>query len=292
MTKYNFYLFVDTTTEKEAEQKCARQIKWLKFIIPNYNFLLRSTNRQGQKKTFTITKQCCHGFARSEPHGYCEKVELHSLSEVAEKLNTKSFVEVAENNGLKDVMQTNVTLFMPTDESFKTYTQDALNEADGGSAMKELLLNHIVKNLVDVEEIDNEQILTTEDSSHTIRLNVFPKIRNRRQEGEEDGYRYLYTANCVPIMKANQRTINGIVHKTRGVLKPVTQNLMDLIRSRSDMSVLRTVLEKTQMDKKLDEGKDFTIFAPTDAAFEKLDAQFKRKIKEGGSCAESKFINR
>jgi transforming growth factor-beta-induced protein len=252
------------------------------------NFIIHSTNTQGQKKTVTITKQCCHGFSRSPPHGYCEKVELHSLDEVAEKLNTTSFVELAENNGLKDVMQTNVTLFMPTDESFKTYTQDALNEADGGSAMKGLLLNHMVNNLVDIEEIDNEQIFTTEDSNHTIRLNVFPKIRNRRQETDEDGYRYLYTANCVPIMKANQRTINGIVHKTRGVLKPVTQNLMDVIRSRSDMTVLRTVFEKTQMDKKLDEGKDFTIFAPTDAAFEKLDAQFKRKIKEGGSCAESK----
>lgn len=188
-------------------------------------------------------------------------------------------------------MQTNVTVFMPTDESFKAYTQNMLNEAEGG--MKNLLMNHIVKGLVDIEDIDNEHILTTDFDNRTIRLNVFPKIRNRRQENvegsdENDGYRYLYTANCIPIMKANQRSSNGMIHKTRNVLKPVSQSLMDIIKSRDDMSVLRTVLEKTQMDKKLEEGKDFTIFAPNDAAFEKLDAQFKRKIKEGGSCAESK----
>lgn len=187
-------------------------------------------------------------------------------------------------------MQTNVTVFMPTDESFKTYTQDMLNEADGG--MKDFLLNHLVEGFVDIEEVDNEQIYNTQFENHTIRLNVFPKIRNRRQDGideEDDSYRYLYTANCVPIMKANQHSNNGIVHKTRNVLKPVTQSLMEIIRERNDMTVLRTVLEKTQMDLKLDAGKDFTIFAPNDAAFEKLDAQFKRKIKEGGACAESKF---
>lgn len=195
---------------------------------------------------------------------------------------------MAENNGLKDVMQTNITVFMPSDESFKAYTQDMINEADGG--MKDLLLNHLVNGFIDIEEIDNEQILNTEFENHTIRLNVFPKIRNRRQDdnSDDDGYRYLYTANCVPIMKANQHSNNGIVHKTRNVLKPVSQSLMDIIRGRNDMTVLRTVLEKTKMDLKLDDGKDFTIFAPNDAAFEKLDAQFKRKIKEGGSCAESK----
>lgn len=195
---------------------------------------------------------------------------------------------MAENNGLKDIMQTqNVTLFMPSDESFKSYTQDSLNEADGG-AMKDLLLNHVVKGLFDIEEIDNEDILQTEYENHTIRLNVFPKIRGRRGNDE---YRYLYTANCVPLMDLNMRSTNGIVHKTQGVLKPVSRSIMDIIRGRDDMTVLRTVLEKTQMDKKLDGsvgGKDFTIFAPNDAAFEKLDAQFKRKIKEGGSCAESK----
>lgn len=198
---------------------------------------------------------------------------------------------MAENNGLKEVMQTsNVTLFMPSDESFKTYTQDSLNEADNSAAMKDLLLNHVVKGLFDIEEIDNEDILQTQYENHTIRLNVFPKIRNRR--GNDD-FRYLYTANCIPIMKANMRSTNGIVHKTSQVLKPVSRSLMDIIRNRDDMTVLRTVLEKTEMDKKLDGsvgGKDFTIFAPNDAAFEKLDAQFKRKIKEGGACAESKII--
>lgn len=175
---------------------------------------------------------------------------------------------------------------MPSDESLKTYTQDL--DSDSG-AMKDVLLNHFVKGLFDIEDVDNEDILQTEYENHTIRLNVFPKIRSRRGNDE---FRYLYTANCVPIIKANMRSTNGIVHKTQSVLKPVSKSLMDIIRSRDDMTVLRTVLEKTQMDKKLDGtvgGKDFTIFAPNDAAFEKLDAQFKRKIKEGGSCAESEL---
>jgi uncharacterized surface protein with fasciclin (FAS1) repeats len=53
------------------------------------------------------------------------------------------------------------------------------------------------------------------------------------------------------------------------------------------MTVLRTVLEKTKMDKFLDENKHLTIFAPTDKAFEKLSPVFRRKLKEGSGCAIS-----
>lgn len=37
--------------------------------------------------------------------------------------------------------------------------------------------------------------------------------------------------------------------------------------------------------------KQFSIFAPTDSAFEKLDPQLKRKIKEGAACAENILKN-
>lgn len=123
-------------------------------------------------------------------------------------------------------------------------------------------------------------------------MNVFPKIRTNRSE-DDGGFRYLYTANCIPIVKANMFAQNGIVHKIESVLMPVKLNVMEIIRSRDDMTILKTVLQKTKMDSILegDEAeKQFTIFAPTDSAFEKLDPQLKRKLKEGAACAESEFL--
>jgi transforming growth factor-beta-induced protein len=273
------------------------------------------TNQGGQKKTVTTTSMCCHGFKRSRS-GFCEKFELLSMTQLGEQLKAKQFISSVEKNDLKNMMESNMTIFMPSDESFMEFSQNVVDNdlvvaplnrnrrqnENSGLTTKDVLLNHMVKGLFNIEDIDNEQILTNE-LNHTIRLNVFPKIRKNRRDStssdEEDNFRYLYTANCVPIIKANKYAQNGIVHKVEKVLTPIKRNVMEIIRNRGDMTILRTVLEKTKMDKML-EGivdddaktatpKQFSIFAPTDSAFEKLDPQLKRKLKEGAACAESKF---
>ena len=237
------------------------------------------------------------------------------MDQIADQLNAKQFINAAEKNDLQELLKSNVTVFLPSDDSFNEYSHDDAdnnldvaplqknreNEANKLST-KEVLLNHIVKGFINIEDVDNEQLLNSENNKLTIRLNVFPKIRANRRE-DEDGYRYLYTANCVPITKPNKFSQNGIVHQVQKVLRPVRQNVMEIIRSRDDMTILRTVLEKTKLDKilegklekdeesKASAAKQFSIFAPTDSAFEKLDPQLKRKVKEGAACAESKFLH-
>lgn len=283
----HFSLNVESCTETNTKHICRR-----------------ITNQGGRKKTVTTTSMCCYGFKRART-GFCEKFELLSMAQIGDELSAKQFVNSIEKNDLQDMMNSNVTIFMPKDESFMAFSEhladNNLDDAPNGNlSMKDILLNHMVDGLINIEDIDNEQILLTELDNSTIRMNVFPKIRSNRRE-DDDGFRYLYTANCVPIVKANKFAQNGIVHKVESVLVPVKQNVMEIIRSRNDMTILRTVLEKTKMDKilegsveadsesKVEVPKQFSIFAPTDSAFEKLDPQLKRKLKEGASCAESKF---
>lgn len=231
------------------------------------------------------------------------------MAQIGEQLNAKQFVDSVEKNDLQEMMKSNITVFMPPDNVFMEYSR---NVADNNLEVaplrnrrqsselttKDLILSHVIDGFVDIEDVDNEQILINKHNS-TIRLNVFPKIRNNRRQDQEDSLPYHYTANCVPIVKANTFAENGIVHKVERVLTPINENIMEIIRKREDMTILRTVLEKTKMDKVL-EGlseedsetkspapKQFSIFAPTDSAFEKLDPQLKRKLKEGAACAES-----
>lgn len=289
----------------------------------NKHVCKKVTNVEGRKTTVKIIKQCCHGFARVRSvAGNCEKIDLFSISETAEKLGGKSFVRTAIKNELNEMMDSNITVFVPIDTAFADFAD---GEDSGRSlgvvplgrnrrqnanevsriATKDLILNHIVKGRwVNIEDIDNEEVLKSEYNNSVIRMNVFPKLMfPRRQpeikgpdfENDDDNYPYLYTANCVPVVKANKLAANGVVHMLNGVLMPVTRNLMEIIRSREDMTILRTILEKTKMEKMLDGSSDdeeskkvekqFTLFAPTDRAFEKLDPQLKRKLKEGSACA-------
>lgn len=155
-----------------------------------------------------------------------------------------------------------------------------------GITTKAIIMNHIVPEVISIEEIENEQLLTTKFENRTIRMNIFPRPPGNRNKNDSP---YQYTANCAPVSKVDQEAENGMIHVVDRVLMPVTKSLMELIREHDDMAVLQTVLDKTDLAKQLENSdKQFTLFAPTDKAFEKLDPHVRRTIKEGKGCAMSK----
>lgn len=159
-----------------------------------------------------------------------------------------------------------------------------------GITTKDLIQSHIVPDVINIEDVENEQLLVTEYKNTTIRMNIFPRPPGKNRDDDDSDYSYRYTANCAPLIKVNQEAENGIVHVIDRVLTPVTQSIMELLRERNDMAVMQTVLEKTDLTKVLaNADKQFTLFAPTDSAFEKLDPQLRRTIKEGKGCALSKY---
>lgn len=144
---------------------------------------------------------------------------------------------------------------------------------------------------INIEDIENEQILVSEYNNSTIRLNIFPQPPSSDSDDEGNEYGFRYTANCAPLIKANQEAENGVVHVIDRVLTPVTKTIMEILRERNDMAVMQTVLEKTDLAKQLaNSDKQFTLLAPTDKAFEKLDPHVRRTIKEGKGCALSKWF--
>lgn len=162
-----------------------------------------------------------------------------------------------------------------------------------GITTKELVLSHIVPEVINIEDIENEQLLVTEYKNSTIRMNIFPRPPSKRRAEEDNEYSYRYTANCAPLTKVNQEAENGIVHVIDRVLMPVTKTIMESLRERNDMAVMQTVLEKTGLAVELaNTEKQFTLFAPNDKAFEKLEAHLRRTIKEGKGCALSKPIEK
>lgn len=86
-----------------------------------------SVNENGQKKTVSITHQCCHGYGRradADISKTCEKMDLLPIMETSEKLGAKEFVKAAKNSGLEEMLtKKNVTLFLPTDASFTEFSE-------------------------------------------------------------------------------------------------------------------------------------------------------------------------
>ncbi|XP_063706199.1 transforming growth factor-beta-induced protein ig-h3 isoform X2 [Culicoides brevitarsis] len=286
-----FHLNVETCAEKSNKYQCTK-----------------ITNQAGKKRTYKITYKCCAGYARrrsaENPNGNCVKLDLAPIENTIEKLGGKEFMKSAKKGSVESEMD-DMTVFAPVDESFTDFAEKMfennlvvvpLNKRErrdtssdeNGVNTRDLVHAHMVKGIIDIEEIENEQVLVSEYNNSTIRLNIFPRPPGDR----EQEFPYQYTANCVPIVKPNQLASNGMVHMIKGVLMPPEKTVMDMLRERPDMAVFVTVLERTKLDEMLmDPSRHVTVFAPTDSAFEKLDPQLRKKLKEGRGCASNILKN-
>uniref|UniRef100_A0A0A1WRC2 Transforming growth factor-beta-induced protein ig-h3 n=1 Tax=Zeugodacus cucurbitae TaxID=28588 RepID=A0A0A1WRC2_ZEUCU len=261
---------------------------------PNKHVCTRVVNQNGKKKTITITRQCCHGYGRPRNADFatpCEKMEIKGIDATAADMGAKEFVATAKNVGIGEVLSNkNVTIFMPVDAAFNNYIDQLQSENNavepkGDAAMKNLYKRHIVDGEVSLYDLKNDQLLKTQEPEQSIRINAFevPLALG--------GEPYRFTANCIPIEKHDKLSEQGLIHTLGGVMKPVTKNVMDLIRERPDMSIMRTVLENTKLSELLEGEKPVTIFVPTDYAFEKVDPHLRRALKEGKGCGANILKN-
>lgn len=78
---------------------------------------------QGKKRTVTVSRQCCYGYARGNGQQYCEKIDWVPVIETAEKLGANDFIRSAKNNGLEEKLSQNITLFVPLDEAFTDFSE-------------------------------------------------------------------------------------------------------------------------------------------------------------------------
>lgn len=118
----------------------------------------------------------------------------------------------------------------------------------------------------------------SENNNSSIRINVYPTNRNER----------MVTANCARVTKPDNLATNGIVHVVDGVVTPATQSIRELLEDSRKLTNLRTVLKNTDLISVFKDDGHYTLFAPTDEAFSKLDESTKQKLLRGDACASSK----
>ncbi|XP_016035044.2 periostin isoform X2 [Drosophila simulans] len=265
---------------------------------PNKHVCTKIVNQNGKKKTLTLTRQCCYGYGRPRNADFttpCEKIDIKDVEATASDMGAKQFLESARTAGeLADMLGAGsgkkVTLFVPNDAAFMEYRghhqqENNVEDAKAEASKPSIYKLHAVLGEVQLEDVPNEKLLQTELPDQKIRINSYQLPAALGLEP------FRFAANCVPIEKHDKLSEQALVHTLGGVLKPLTKNLMDIIRERADMSIMRTVLEKTNLSAMLEDDKPVTIFVPTDAAFDKLEPHLRRALKEGRGCASNILKN-
>uniref|UniRef100_A0A8C1Y2Q7 Periostin n=2 Tax=Cyprinus carpio TaxID=7962 RepID=A0A8C1Y2Q7_CYPCA len=90
----------------------------------------------------------------------------------------------------------------------------------------------------------------------------------------------VVTVNCARIIHGNQVATNGVVHVIDRVITAVGNTIQDVIEVDDDLSTLSTVAIASGLIEKLGQPGQFTLFAPTNDAFDKLDREVLDRLME------------
>ncbi|KAG7519030.1 transforming growth factor-beta-induced protein ig-h3 [Solea senegalensis] len=88
----------------------------------------------------------------------------------------------------------------------------------------------------------------------------------------------IVTVNCARLIKPDQHATNGIVHVVDRVITAISNNVNTFIDVDEDLETLRTAIAAAGLTTMLESEGQFTIFAPTNEAFEKMPQQTLNRI--------------
>lgn len=150
------------------------------------------------------------------------------------------------------VAKEELTIFAPTDEAFALL---GLNEKNIGTVpnLKEILLYHAVAGKVYSTMLTNKFVPTVNGAA--VKIDVSSGVM----------------VNDANVVKADIKAMNGVIHIIDKILLPPSKNLVEVaLANAPEFSILVAAVQKAQLVETLSKGGPFTVFAPTNAAFEAL----------------------
>lgn len=164
------------------------------------------------------------------------------------------------------------TIFAPTDEAFARIDRavlDALMKPESKAELMKLLTHHVVSGTVMSKDVVKLKAARTVDGDEA------PIVLDGKS----------ITIGGVKVIETDVATRNGVIHIIDGVMMPASidvkkltavvgeKDIVDTAAAAGSFTVLEKVLKASGLTELLKGKGPYTIFAPTDAAFAKLNKQ-------------------
>jgi len=237
-------------------------------------------------KKMSVIYECCPGYDRDEldgTYGCTMELPVVTLSEMLEHINATELLDAIESITMAEYLeQGNFTIFAPINGIFGDFSPIQSNEANVvvvtpglvelAKELEETIMAHIVPNHMKTTYMEDEEILPTLSQGNNIRINIYELPTP------------VVTANCMRVIDGDNVASNGVVHVVDGLLKPVKDSIASLISKHPDLSMFKTVLGQTGLVAILKKEGDFTMFVPSNSAFDRMNPIDKEKLLSGQQC--------
>lgn len=169
----------------------------------------------------------------------------------------------------------NLTVFAPTDDAFEAIDSAVLAEVlNDPELLEAILLYHVVGSIAFSTDLeDGMEIETLLGENVTVTINA-------------DGV----FINDAQVTVADLEADNGVVHVIDAVLLPIDEpfTVWNIIDESEDHVILAIALEIAGLDNALnDPDATFTVFAPTDDAFEAIDSAVLAEVLDNPELLEA-----
>uniref|UniRef100_A0A9J8DL40 Transforming growth factor, beta-induced n=1 Tax=Cyprinus carpio carpio TaxID=630221 RepID=A0A9J8DL40_CYPCA len=212
------------------------------------------------KKYFTNCKQWYHRKICALP-----LVNIYKTLGVIGATTTKMYSERAN---LQEEIEGpgSFTFFAPSNEAWAALPTEILDALVSNVNIE--LLNALHYHMINKR-------LTSDDLKHGA---LFPSMYQDFDVHIQHYSNGVVTVNCARLVKTDQHATNGIVHVVDRVITAITNNVNSLIDTDDDLDTLRTAVAAAGLTSLLENEGSYTIFAPTNEAFEKIPPETLTRI--------------
>ncbi|WAR25203.1 BGH3-like protein, partial [Mya arenaria] len=126
--------------------------------------------------------------------------------------------------------------------------------------LKQVLAFHVTNGLAYSSGLTNNMLVDTLDSADKIRVNIYQKSGSP-----------VVTVDGALVTMADQNATNGVIHVIDHVMYPLPSGTIPLVAAvAKQFGTLVYALQQGQLIPALEGKGPFTVFAPNNAAFDKL----------------------
>ncbi|KAG1928458.1 periostin isoform X1 [Pimephales promelas] len=233
-----------------------------------------STCRNWYKKSICgkkamILYECCPGYMKLDGMRGCPAVApIDSVYGTLDLVKAKITQQYADQSKLREEIEGagSYTMFAPSDDAWKEL-DPALKAAmvsSGNTELYNALHYHMVNKRLVTKDLKNDMTLKSMYNKQGLYINHY-----------SNG---VVTVNCARIIHGNQVATNGVVHVIDRVISPISQTIKDVIEKNDQLTTLNTVAVNSGLQNQLKEPGHYTLFAPTNEAFDKLNSDVLERL--------------
>nr|XP_019943496.1 PREDICTED: periostin-like isoform X1 [Paralichthys olivaceus] len=221
-------------------------------------------------KKATVLYECCPGYMKMEGMLGCPAVapidHVYGTLGLVKASSTQNYADISK---LRPEIEGSgsFTIFAPSNEAWEKLDESVRSAlvSNVNIELYNALHYHMVNKRLFTKDLRNG--MTVNSMYNDLGLFI-----NHYSNG-------VVTVNCARLIQANQVATNGVVHVVDRVISAVGSTIQDVIEVDEDLATLSDVAHSAGMLEKLGQPGHYTLFAPTNDAFESLGTDVLERLQ-------------